>query len=143
MLPPSHEVRGGQLHQLPTLLCFNCDDTSPQIEIVRYPTPHQGQMSPTGHQPIFNTHSHQGSPMCHNSLNFPGAKKYFLLTIAQTHELHCEDTTTQVATMRSLPHTTSGPKVAYWSSAHILLTLPPRAPHNSQQVSLHTKIFRH
>ena len=36
-------------------------------------------------------------------------------------------------------HTTSGPKVAYWSSAHILLTLPPSASHNSQHVSLHKK----
>ena len=68
-------------------------------------------------------------------------KNLLLLTIAETDVFYCEDTSTQVATLRTLLHTISGSKVAYVTSAHVFPTLLSRAPHNRQQVSLHKKIF--
>ena len=101
-----------------------------------YPTPHQGQKSPTGHQPKFYPRFHQGLLITANK--FLCTKKSFVIN-------HCSNGLIllprhfNASRVYAQHHTRSGPKVAYWSSAHILLTLPPRAPHNSQHVSLHKK----
>ena len=110
---------------------FYGDDTSTQVATMRYPTPHQGQISSTSHKPIFYPRSHQGPVMTTNT--FRCTKQSFVINhysngrvLWRRHFNASSD--------YALPHTTSRPKVAYWSSAHILLKLPPRAPHNSQQV---------
>ena len=71
-----------------------------------YPTPYQGQRSPSLHQPIFYPRSYQEPLIAANKLNC--IKNILPLTIAQKDVFYCEATSTHVATMRGLPHTVSG-----------------------------------
>ena len=73
--------------------------------------------------------------------SFTAQKNLLPLTIAQTDVFFCEATSTQAATMRGLPHTISGSKVAYVTLAHIFPTFLSRAPHCSQQVHCTKKSF--
>src|SRR5271165_4536178 len=52
-----------------------------------YPTPYQGQKSPTGHQPIFYPRFHQGLPITANK--FHCTKKSFLITHRSTGRVLC------------------------------------------------------
>ena len=72
-----------------------------------YPTTHQGQVSPTGHQRIFYSRSHQGLLITANK--FRCTKKSFVIN-------HCSSGRVlwrqhfNASRDNALPHTTSGPK---------------------------------